>query len=49
MEDRLRLLLTDLAEFIRPIANGKTESPHNICLEAEQLINRIADVMDSGK
>jgi hypothetical protein len=49
MEDRLRLLLTDLAEFIRPIANGKTESQHNICLEAKQLIQRIADVVDSEK
>jgi hypothetical protein len=47
MEDRLKLLLTDLAEFIRPIANGKTESPHDIRLEAEQLIIRISDVIES--
>jgi len=46
MEDSLRLLLTDLAEFIRPIANGKTESPHYICLEAQQLINRIAEAIE---
>ena len=49
MEDKLRLLLTDLSEFIRPIANGKTESPHHICLEAEQLIKRIADMIDPAE
>lgn len=47
MEDSLRLLLTDLADFIRPIANGQTESPHYICLEAERLINRIAEVIEA--
>jgi hypothetical protein len=46
MEEKVRLLLTDLSEFIRPIASGKTESPHNICLEAERLIQRISDVID---
>ena len=46
MEDSLRLLLTDLAEFIRPIANGKTESPHYICLEAERLLDRIAEMIE---
>ena len=47
MEDRLRLLLSDLAAFIRPIANGKTESPHHICLEAKELIQRIADAIET--
>jgi hypothetical protein len=49
MEDSLRLLLTDLAEFIRPIANGKTESPHYICLEAERLINRIVEAIGQSE
>ena len=42
MDDNIKQLLADLAEFIRPIANGNTESPHYIRSQAEQLIKRIA-------
>jgi len=48
MDEKVKSLLLDLSDFIRPIASGATEAPHFVRAEAEQLIKRIKEEIESG-